>query len=133
MYTMFLSPQYCILLHMSGVGLGFQTLSVCLITFCYSNCHLVLYCYLFWHYLLWVILSGTNLTLLIFSLQGEKLLGSLGGIFSKTWKPARTRPIKGPAMTRGYIRDISPLFFSGFWCEVEDRGSESRLAFCIRV
>ncbi|KAG5536515.1 hypothetical protein RHGRI_024074 [Rhododendron griersonianum] len=28
--------------------------------------------------------------------RGEKLLGSLGGIFSKTWKPTRTRHIKGP-------------------------------------
>lgn len=32
--------------------------------------------------------------------RGEKLLGSLGSIFSKTWKPTRTRPIKGPVMTR---------------------------------
>lgn len=32
--------------------------------------------------------------------RGEKLLGSLGGIFSKTWKPTRTRHIKGPVMTR---------------------------------
>lgn len=32
--------------------------------------------------------------------RGEKLLGSLGGIFSKTWKPAKTRPITGPVITR---------------------------------
>ncbi|XP_057805057.1 SNAP25 homologous protein SNAP33 isoform X2 [Salvia miltiorrhiza] len=32
--------------------------------------------------------------------RGEKLLGSLGGIFSKTWKPKRTRPITGPVITR---------------------------------
>ncbi|XP_052179597.1 SNAP25 homologous protein SNAP33-like [Diospyros lotus] len=32
--------------------------------------------------------------------RGEKLLGSLGGIFSKTWKPTKTRSIKGPVMTR---------------------------------
>ncbi|KAL3513093.1 hypothetical protein ACH5RR_025810 [Cinchona calisaya] len=32
--------------------------------------------------------------------RGEKLLGSLGGIFSKTWKPKTTRPIKGPVITR---------------------------------
>ncbi|KAB2633575.1 SNAP25 ous protein SNAP33-like [Pyrus ussuriensis x Pyrus communis] len=31
--------------------------------------------------------------------RGEKLLGSLGGIFSKTWKPKRTRPIRGPLIT----------------------------------
>ncbi|RVW83412.1 SNAP25-likeous protein SNAP33 [Vitis vinifera] len=31
---------------------------------------------------------------------GEKLLGSLGGIFSKTWKPIKTRPITGPITTR---------------------------------
>lgn len=32
--------------------------------------------------------------------RGEKLLGSLGGIFSKTWKPKKTRPIVGPVITR---------------------------------
>lgn len=31
--------------------------------------------------------------------RGEKLLGSLGGIFSKTWKPKKTRPISGPVIT----------------------------------
>ncbi|KAF7838509.1 SNAP25 homologous protein SNAP33-like [Senna tora] len=28
--------------------------------------------------------------------RGEKLLGSLGGLFSKTWKPKKTRSITGP-------------------------------------
>lgn len=28
--------------------------------------------------------------------RGEKLLGSLGGLFSKTWKPKKNRAIKGP-------------------------------------
>nr|GMC55296.1 SNAP25 homologous protein SNAP33-like [Ipomoea batatas] len=32
--------------------------------------------------------------------RGEKLLGSLGGIFSKTWKPKKTRPISGPVILR---------------------------------
>ncbi|KAK4747286.1 hypothetical protein SAY87_026323 [Trapa incisa] len=32
--------------------------------------------------------------------RGEKLLGSLGGIFSKTWKPKKTRAIVGPEVTR---------------------------------
>lgn len=32
--------------------------------------------------------------------RGEKLLGSLGGIFSKTWKPKWTPPIKGPVISR---------------------------------
>lgn len=32
--------------------------------------------------------------------RGEKLLGSLGGIFSKTWKPKKSRPISGPVITR---------------------------------
>ncbi|KAF8408182.1 hypothetical protein HHK36_007324 [Tetracentron sinense] len=32
--------------------------------------------------------------------RGEKLLGSLGGIFSKTWKPKKTRAITGPLITR---------------------------------
>ncbi|KAG2679377.1 hypothetical protein I3843_11G048800 [Carya illinoinensis] len=30
--------------------------------------------------------------------RGEKLLGSLGGMFSKTWKPKKTRPIRGPVI-----------------------------------
>lgn len=30
--------------------------------------------------------------------RGEKLLGSLGGIFSKTWKPKKTRAIRGPVI-----------------------------------
>ncbi|KAK7265840.1 hypothetical protein RJT34_33464 [Clitoria ternatea] len=30
--------------------------------------------------------------------RGEKLLGSLGGLFSKTWKPKKTRTIKGPVI-----------------------------------
>ncbi|XP_065878219.1 SNAP25 homologous protein SNAP33-like [Euphorbia lathyris] len=32
--------------------------------------------------------------------RGEKLLGSLGGIFSKTWKPKKGRAIRGPVITR---------------------------------
>ncbi|XP_078430221.1 synaptosomal-associated protein SNAP25-like 29 [Wolffia australiana] len=32
--------------------------------------------------------------------RSEKLLGSLGGMFSKTWKPKKTRQIKGPALIR---------------------------------
>ncbi|GLU12460.1 hypothetical protein SLE2022_291380 [Rubroshorea leprosula] len=32
--------------------------------------------------------------------RGEKLLGSLGGIFSKTWKPKKTREVTGPVITR---------------------------------
>ncbi|KAI3839264.1 hypothetical protein MKX03_005965 [Papaver bracteatum] len=31
--------------------------------------------------------------------RGEKLLGSLGGMFSKTWKPKKTRAITGPLIT----------------------------------
>ncbi|PRQ16288.1 putative target SNARE coiled-coil domain-containing protein [Rosa chinensis] len=31
--------------------------------------------------------------------RGEKLLGSLGGIFSKTWKPKKGRTITGPVIT----------------------------------
>uniref|UniRef100_A0A1J3K262 SNAP25 homologous protein SNAP33 n=1 Tax=Noccaea caerulescens TaxID=107243 RepID=A0A1J3K262_NOCCA len=34
--------------------------------------------------------------------RGEKLLGSLGGMFSKTWKPKKTRPINGPMITRDH-------------------------------
>ncbi|XVE56855.1 hypothetical protein DITRI_Ditri04bG0044000 [Diplodiscus trichospermus] len=32
--------------------------------------------------------------------RGEKLLGSLGGMFSKTWKPKKARAIVGPVITR---------------------------------
>ncbi|XWS37296.1 hypothetical protein CRYUN_Cryun19dG0030900 [Craigia yunnanensis] len=32
--------------------------------------------------------------------RGEKLLGSLGGMFSRTWKPKKTRQIVGPVITR---------------------------------
>ncbi|CAG7911730.1 unnamed protein product [Brassica rapa] len=32
--------------------------------------------------------------------RGEKILGSLGGIFSRTWKPKKTRSITGPVITR---------------------------------
>ncbi|KAJ0795703.1 putative target SNARE coiled-coil domain-containing protein [Helianthus annuus] len=32
--------------------------------------------------------------------RGEKLLGSLGGIFSRTWKPKKGRAITGPVITR---------------------------------
>ncbi|KAK1267834.1 hypothetical protein QJS04_geneDACA005185 [Acorus gramineus] len=32
--------------------------------------------------------------------RGEKLLGSLGGMFSKTWKPKKGRPIKGPVLSK---------------------------------
>nr|VDD27198.1 unnamed protein product [Brassica oleracea] len=34
--------------------------------------------------------------------RGEKLLGSLGGMFSKTWKPKKTRPINGPVISRDH-------------------------------
>ncbi|KAI3785662.1 hypothetical protein L1987_44786 [Smallanthus sonchifolius] len=32
--------------------------------------------------------------------RGEKLLGSLGGIFSRTWKPKKGQAIKGPTIIR---------------------------------
>jgi hypothetical protein len=39
-------------------------------------------------------------------MQGEKLLGNLGGIFSRKWKPERTRAITGPVLTRGILPPI---------------------------
>ncbi|EPS61222.1 hypothetical protein M569_13575, partial [Genlisea aurea] len=33
--------------------------------------------------------------------RGEKLLGSLGGIFSKKWKPKKTHSITGPIISQG--------------------------------
>lgn len=32
--------------------------------------------------------------------RGERILGNLGGLFSKTWKPRRSREIKGPVLSR---------------------------------
>ncbi|KAJ6672525.1 SYNAPTOSOMAL ASSOCIATED PROTEIN [Salix viminalis] len=32
--------------------------------------------------------------------RGEKILGSLGGMLSKTWNPKKNRPIRGPVITR---------------------------------
>ncbi|CAN1296615.1 SNAP25 homologous protein SNAP33 [Linum perenne] len=32
--------------------------------------------------------------------RGERLLGSLGGMFSRTWKPKKTRSVTGPVITR---------------------------------
>ncbi|KAL0535663.1 hypothetical protein IC582_030004 [Cucumis melo] len=36
--------------------------------------------------------------------RGEKLLGNLGGMFSKTWKPKKTRPISGPIISSDEVR-----------------------------
>lgn len=41
------------------------------------------------------------------SSQGEKLLGSLGGIFSKTWKAKKTKKITGPMVGRGRTSTLS--------------------------
>lgn len=35
--------------------------------------------------------------------QGEKLLNGLGGIFSKPWKPKKTKELKGPELTAGLL------------------------------
>ncbi|CAN0870893.1 SNAP25 homologous protein SNAP33 [Linum grandiflorum] len=32
--------------------------------------------------------------------RGERLLGSLGGMFSRTWKPKKTRSLTGPVITK---------------------------------
>ncbi|KAG9153273.1 hypothetical protein Leryth_024091 [Lithospermum erythrorhizon] len=39
--------------------------------------------------------------------RGEKLLGSLGGIFSKTWKPKKNHAISGPVATKDPARRSS--------------------------
>lgn len=49
--------------------------------------------------------------------QGEKLLGSLGGMFSKTWKPKKTRPIMGPVLARGYILNLLDLSSMSFYAQ----------------
>lgn len=51
----------------------------------------------------------------VFWFQGEKLLGSLGGIFSRTWKPKKTRSITGPVITRGgclFLHDHLLCYFT---------------------
>ncbi|KAK9109691.1 hypothetical protein Sjap_017751 [Stephania japonica] len=40
--------------------------------------------------------------------RGEKLLGSLGGIFSKTWKPKKTREITGPFTSKDHAFNFRP-------------------------
>ncbi|KAK6261699.1 hypothetical protein QUC31_007515 [Theobroma cacao] len=50
--------------------------------------------------------------------RGEKLLGSLGGMFSRTWKPKKTRPIVGPVITR----DVSPKRSGGHLEQKEKLG-----------
>ncbi|KAK9116553.1 hypothetical protein Sjap_015500 [Stephania japonica] len=40
--------------------------------------------------------------------RGEKLLGNLGGIFSKTWKPKKTREITGPFASKDYAFNFRP-------------------------
>ena len=35
--------------------------------------------------------------------QSEKLLGDLGGLFSKKWKPKKNGAIRGPMLTRGKL------------------------------
>lgn len=54
-------------------------------------------------------------TSLIYShyFQGEKLLGNLGGIFSKTWKPKKNRDITGPLTVTGQM-------FSNAICMLQD-------------
>lgn len=46
--------------------------------------------------------------------RGEKLLGSLGGIFSKTWKPKKNRHIVGPVSFIGQFATYSADFFTFF-------------------
>ncbi|PSR95783.1 SNAP25ous protein [Actinidia chinensis var. chinensis] len=48
--------------------------------------------------------------------RSEKLLGSLGGLFSKTWKPKKTSPITGPVITRD-----DPAFRRGNHLEQRER------------
>lgn len=48
--------------------------------------------------------------------RGEKLLGSLGGIFSRTWKPKKGHAIKGPEMTRD-----DPAFRKGAHLEQREK------------
>lgn len=48
--------------------------------------------------------------------RGEKLLGSLGGLFSKTWKPKKTAPLRGPII----LRD-DPVWSKGNHLEQRER------------
>lgn len=42
--------------------------------------------------------------------QGEKLLNSLGGMFSKPWKPKKGKEITGPMITPGTDYIIYKLY-----------------------
>ncbi|XP_022735662.1 putative SNAP25 homologous protein SNAP30 [Durio zibethinus] len=44
--------------------------------------------------------------------QGEKLLNGLGGMFSKPWKPKKTREIKGPVITSEMFGWMSIGFYN---------------------
>lgn len=46
--------------------------------------------------------------------QGEKLLNNLGGMFSKPWKPKKTREIQGPIITPGFLLTLH-FYNSTFW------------------
>lgn len=48
-------------------------------------------------------------------IQGEKLLGTLGGLFSKTWKPNKNRKIKGPLPTKGKLYKYRGSYLSFFY------------------
>ncbi|XP_057474020.1 SNAP25 homologous protein SNAP33-like [Actinidia eriantha] len=52
-------------------------------------------------------------------IRSEKFLGSLGGLFSKTWKPRKTSLITGPMITRVSADD--PAFRRGNHLEQRER------------
>jgi synaptosomal-associated protein 25 len=54
-------------------------------------------------------------------LQSETLLGSLGGFFSKSWKPKKTRQIKGPEIsTKGlHFHWAQTILTFGVFCSLK--------------
>ncbi|KAF9623776.1 hypothetical protein IFM89_005283 [Coptis chinensis] len=54
-------------------------------------------------FLMILVLESLGVEVDVYNGEGEKLLGRLGGMFSKTWKPKKTKAIKGPIITRGEI------------------------------
>jgi len=47
--------------------------------------------------------------------QGEKLLNNLGGMFSKPWKPKKTKAIQGPVTTPGFFSSSFTSTTQKFW------------------
>lgn len=101
MFTFLLDSHELMIISGSWLMISFRIISELAIFFIYQDvsCHL-------------------NLTATIWQnlccLQSEKLLGSLGGLFSKAWRPKRNQQIKGPVSESMFqiMSNLLDLFFA---------------------